>query len=203
MSKENSNESGKDAEVLELTKVMDASQDILESLVLQSNHVAHEAEAKLQVEEKGNSVAWLQGFCAGIRAYKVAANDTGFDLPPKLSDTANRMTPWVQGSESASGDEDDDGDTFCDIGLDELRIYDYQIEALLRDSRYVDLLEAMQKSIAGKKEYLYVSAKTSRDLFWTHGWHKGFTWVDWQIKKVGEWRKYKENQKKSELPFGD
>lgn len=202
MSKENSNESGKDAEVLELTKVMDASQDILVSLVLQSNHVAHEAEAKLQVEEKGNSVAELQGICAGIRAFKEVADEAGFFLPPKLNDTANRMTPWVQRAESGEGD-DDDGDTYCQLDIHELRVYDSQIDVLKRDSRYATLQEKMKDRIAEKKEFLYTSAKTSRELFWTHGWHKGFIWVDWQIRELGAWLNYREKQKESELPFGD
>ena len=71
-------------------------QSMFDQLLKQANHAAHEAEAHLQVEEKSNSVAELQGFCAGIRNFKSAANKAGFIVPPALFDTANRMEPWVQ-----------------------------------------------------------------------------------------------------------
>ena len=68
----------------------------------------------------------------------------------------------------------------------------------------------MQDAIRAKKDFLYAEAKTSRDLFWTHGWHRGFTWVQTQIKELNFWKGVKEQQaakrakeKESELPFGD
>ena len=39
-------------------------------LIQQLNYTAHEKEAALQCEESGSKVANLQGFLAGVRAYK-------------------------------------------------------------------------------------------------------------------------------------
>lgn len=180
--------------------------DIFSNLIMQSNHAAHEAEAKLQVEEKGNGVADLQGFCAGIRKFKSVAKDAGFDVPPRLFDTANRMTPWVQELDGADGDGD--GDTDCNLSLDELSEFSRLLDGLCASDEYTRLRESMQNEIKAKKDFLYAEAKTSRDLFWTHGWHRGFSWVEQQIKELQYWKGVKQQQaekrakeKASELPF--
>lgn len=181
-------------------------EDIFGQLVLQSNFAAHEAEAELQVEEKGNVVADLQGFCAGIRNFKSNAKDAGFDLPPAMFDTANRMTPWVRTLDnSETGD-----DTECELDLAALTEFSRQLDTLTGSTEYAALEQSMQDAIRAKKDFLYAEAKTSRDLFWTHGWHRGFTWVQTQIKELNFWKGVKEQQaakrakeKESELPFGD
>lgn len=182
--------------------------DIFAQLVLQSNFAAHEAEAKLQIEEKGNSVADLQGFCAGIRTFKSVANSAGFNVPPAMFDTSNRMTPWIRRLDSEDGEED--GDTDCSLSLKELKEFSLLLDELTSSDRYEDLKESMQSEIKSKKDFLYAQAKTSRELFWTHGWNRGFTWVEAQIKELHYWKSVKEQQaerkakeKASELPFGD
>lgn len=183
-------------------------QDLFKQLVLQSNFAAHDAESKLQVEEKGNSVAELQGFCAGIREFKSVSKKAGFDVPPSLFDTANRMTPWIQKIKDADGN--DDGDTICDLSLDELRLFSSLLEELTASDMFLAAKDSMLNKISEKKDFLYVIAKTSRDLYWTHGWHRGFTWVENQIKELTYWKSIKEQQaereareKASELPFED
>ena len=183
-------------------------QDLFKQLVLQSNFAAHDAESKLQVEEKGNSVAELQGFCAGIREFKSVSKKAGFDVPPSLFDTANRMTPWIQKIEDADGN--DDGDTICDLSLDELRLFSSLLEELTASDMFLAAKDSMLNKISEKKDFLYVIAKTSRELYWTHGWHRGFTWVENQIKELSYWKTIKEQQaereareKASELPFED
>lgn len=183
-------------------------QDLFKQLVLQSNFAAHVAESKLQVEEKGNSVAELQGFCAGIREFKSVSKKAGFDVPPSLFDTANRMTPWIQKIEDADGN--DDGDTICDLSLDELRLFSSLLEELTASDMFLAAKDSMLNKISEKKDFLYVIAKTSRELYWTHGWHRGFTWVENQIKELTYWKSIKEQQaereareKASELPFED
>ncbi|MCR4715184.1 MAG: hypothetical protein K5751_12510 [Treponemataceae bacterium] len=183
-------------------------QDMFRQLVLQSNFAAHEAEAKLQVEEKGNNVADLQGFCAGIRKFKSVAKDAGFDVPPALFDTANRMTPWVQKLDGADGDGD--GDTDCELSLDTLTEFSRLLDELTASNEYAKVRESMQNEIKEKKDYLYAKASSSRELFWTHGWHRGFSWVEGQIKELYYWKSVKEQQaerlkkeKESELPFGN
>lgn len=183
-------------------------QDIFRNLILQSNFAAHEAEAKLQVEEKGNSVAELQGFCAGIKNFKSIANKAGFDIPPTLFDTANRMTPWVQQLDGADGDGD--GDTDCNLSLEELRQFSVLLDGLVESENYAAVRESMQNEIKAKKDFLYAQAKSSRELFWVRGWDKGFNWVEGQVKELHYWKGVKEQQaerrrkeKASELPFGD
>lgn len=178
-------------------------QDVFRSLVMQSNFAAHDAEAKLQVEEKGNSVAELQGFCAGIRNFKSVAKEAGFDVSPELFDTANRMTPWVQKL-------DNEGDTDSSPSLSELKSISAVLDGLIESECYAQVKESMQSEVNAKKDYLYAEAKTSRDLFWTHGWHKGFYWVEAQIKEIHYWKSVKEQQaerrakeKASELPFDE
>lgn len=183
-------------------------QDIFKNLVLQSNFAAHEAEAKLQVEEKGNNVAELQGFCAGIKNFKSVAKDAGFDVPPNLFDTANRMTPWVQKLDNEDGEEE--GDMDCSLSLAELKDFSRLLDELTDSESYTAVKESMQNKVKAKKDFLYSEAKSSRDLFWTHGWHKGFFWVETQIKELLYWKNIKEQQaerkakeKASMLPFGD
>ena len=183
-------------------------QDVFRSLVMQSNFAAHDAEAKLQVEEKGNSVAELQGFCAGIRNFKSVAKEAGFDVSPELFDTANRMTPWVQKLDNEDGE--DEGDTDCSLSLSELKSFSAFLDELTESECYAQVKESMQSEVKAKKDYLYAEAKTSRDLFWTHGWHKGFYWVESQIKELHYWKSVKEQQaerrakeKASELPFDE
>lgn len=93
--------------------------DIFTQLILQANHEAHRVEAVLQVEDKGNNIANLQGFC-------------------------------------------------------------------------------------------YAEAERGRDLFWIHGWNKGFNWVEEQIKELHHWKEIKQQkaerrarEKASELPFDE
>ena len=182
--------------------------DLFEQLIMQSNHAAHEAEAKLQVEEKGNSVADLQGFCAGIRAFKHCASEAGFTIQPSLFDTANRMTPWVQAISDGDGGESDDTD--CSLELDALRAFSATLDELTRSEEYEELDKAMQEEIRKKKDYLYGEAKAGRDLFFVRGWHRGFTWVQGQIKELHFWKGIKEQQaakkakeKAEQLPFDD
>lgn len=181
-------------------------QSMFDQLLKQANHAAHEAEAHLQVEEKSNSVAELQGFCAGIRNFKSAANKAGFIVPPALFDTANRMEPWVQ-----QIDNSEDGvDTECNLALDVLNEFSRILDSLIASDSYTALEETMQSEIKAKKDFLYSEAKAGSDLFWVRGWHRGFTWVKEQIKKLHYWKSIKEQQaekrakeKASELPFGD
>lgn len=181
-------------------------QSMFDQLLKQANHAAHEAEAHLQVEEKSNSVAELQGFCAGIRNFKSAANKAGFIVPPALFDTANRMEPWVQ-----QIDNSEDGvDTECNLALDVLNEFSRILDSLTASDSYTSLEEAIQSAIKAKKDFLYSEAKTGRDLFWVRGWHRGFTWVKKQIKELHYWKSIKEQQaekrakeKASELPFDD
>lgn len=179
---------------------------MFDQLLKQANHAAHEAEAHLQVEEKSNSVAELQGFCAGIRNFKSAANKAGFIVPPTLFDTANRMEPWVQ-----QIDNSEDGvDTECNLALDVLNEFSRILDSLTASDSYTALEETIQSEIKAKKDFLYSEAKAGRDLFWVRGWHRGFTWVKKQIKELHYWKSIKEQQaekrakeKASELPFGD
>ena len=181
-------------------------QSMFDQLLKQANHAAHEAEAHLQVEEKSNSVAELQGFCAGIRNFKSAANKAGFVVPPALFDTANRMEPWIRQLDS----EEDTGDMECPLGLDELTGFSRILDLLTTSDSYTELEEIRQSSIKAKKDFLYSEAKSARDLFWIRGWHRGFTWVKTEIKELYYWKSVKEQQaakrakeKASELPFGD
>lgn len=181
-------------------------QDIFGQLIMQSNFAAHEAEAKLQVEEKGNSVADLQGFCAGIRQFKSKAKEAGFDIPPALFDTANRMTPWIQEIDnSESGDNSE-----CDLDFNALTEFSRQLDELSYSENYSNLEKAMLEEVKNKKDYLYGEAKNGRDLFWVRGWDRGFNWVKSQIKELHYWKSVKEQQaerrrkeKESELPFDE
>ena len=181
-------------------------QSMFNQLLQQANHAAHEAEAHLQVEEKSNSVAELQGFCAGIRNFKSAANKAGFVVPPVLFDTANRMEPWIRRLDS----EEDDGDMECPLEMDVLTEFSRILDVLTTSDSYTELEEITQSSIKAKKDFLYSEAKSARDLFLIRGWHRGFTWVKTEIKDLYYWKSIKEQQaakrakeKASELPFGD
>lgn len=77
-------------------------------LLKQLNYTAHEKEAVLQCEESGSKVANLQGFLAGVRAYKKALRDNGYTFDIKFDSTEERKLPYFS----------DDG---CEIGLAELR----------------------------------------------------------------------------------
>lgn len=181
-------------------------QDIFGQLIMQSNFAAHEAEAKLQVEEKGNNVADLQGFCAGIRSFKSKVKEVGFDIQPALFDTANRMTPWIQEIDNSESGENKE----CDLDLDALTEFSRQLDELSYGENYSNLEKSMQEEIKKKKDYLYGEAKNGRDLFWVRGWDRGFNWVKSQIKELHYWKSVKEQQaerrrkeKASELPFED
>lgn len=181
-------------------------QDIFGQLIMQSNFAAHEAEAKLQVEEKGNSVAELQGFCAGIRQFKTKAAESGFDIPQALFDTANRMSPWIQEIDNSESDEN----TECYLDIDALTEFSRLLDELSSSENFSDLEKSMLDEIKKKKDYLYGEAKNGRDLFWVRGWDKGFNWVKSQIKELHYWKSVKEQQaerrrkeKASELPFED
>lgn len=59
-------------------------------LLQQLNYTAHEKEAVLQCEESGSKVANLQGFLAGVRAYKKALRDNGYTFDIKFDSTEER-----------------------------------------------------------------------------------------------------------------
>ena len=56
-------------------------------LLQQLNYTAHEKEAVLQCEESGSKVANLQGFLAGVRAYKKVLRDNGYAFDIKFDNT--------------------------------------------------------------------------------------------------------------------
>lgn len=181
-----------------------SNEDLFKNLLLQANHAAHEAETKLQVEESGNKIADLQGFCAGIRNFKSVAKSAGFDIPPTIFDTANRMTPWVQVAENQ------DGDTTCDLALSLLRIFLTQLDLLAKTKEYEALGAGIQAETNSKKNWLFNEAKSGRDLYWVRGWKRGFSWVSSQIGELRLHLNIKETQAKkkaqekaSSLPFDD
>ena len=129
-------------------------QSMFDQLLKQANHAAHEAETHLQVEEKSNSVAELQGFCAGIRNFKSAANKAGFIVPPTLFDTANRMEPWVQ-----QIDNSEDGvDTECNLALDVLNEFSRILDSLTASDSYTALEETIQSEIKAKRKAITKNA---------------------------------------------
>lgn len=182
--------------------------DIFTQLILQANHEAHRVEAVLQVEDKGNNIANLQGFCAGIRDFKSVANDAGFNIIPALFDTANRMTPWIVVIDN--GDEEEDGDHECELDLNTLTTFSIMLDELTHSPEYITLRDKMTERIKAKKDFLYAEAERGRDLFWIHGWNKGFNWVEEQIKELHHWKEIKQQkaerrarEKASELPFDE
>ena len=94
--------------------------------------------------------------------------------------------------------------------MEQLDIQSMFDQLLKQANHAAQLEETMQSEIKAKKDFLYSEAKAGRDLFWVRGWHRGFTWVKEQIKKLHYWKSIKEQQaekrakeKASELPFGD
>ena len=182
--------------------------DIFTQLILQANHEAHRVEAVLQVEDKGNNIANLQGFCAGIRDFKSVANDAGFNIIPALFDTANRMTPWIVVIDN--GDEEEDGDHECELNLNTLTTFSIMLDELTHSPEYITLRDKMTERIKAKKISFTPKPNAGVICSGSMAGNKGFNWVEEQIKELHHWKEIKQQkaerrarEKASELPFDE
>ena len=91
------------------------------------------------------------------------------------------MTPWIVVIDN--GDEEEDGDHECELNLNTLTTFSIMLDELTHSPEYITLRDKMTERIKAKKDFLYAEAERGRDLFWIHGWNKGFNWVEEQIKE--------------------
>ena len=159
-------------------------------LLQQLNYTAHEKEAVLQCEESGNKVANLQGFLAGVRAYKKALRDNGYTFDIKFDSTEERKLPYFN----------DDG---CEIGLAELREVCSDIDEMTDSADYKNFQELFQKAVEIRKDWLFYTSEKGRDLHFAKGWYEAMTEIDNNFQRLHTALEAAEKEAAESLPFDD
>ena len=163
---------------------------ILLTMLAQLNYTAHEKEAVLQCEESGSKVANLQGFLAGVRAYKKALRDNGYTFDIKFDSTEERKLPYFS----------DDG---CEIGLAELREVCSDIDEMTDSADYKNFQELLQKAVDIQKDWLFYTSEKGRDLHFAKGWYEAMTEIDNNMRRLHTALEAAEKEAASSLPFDD
>ena len=163
---------------------------IMLSLLRQLNYTAHKKEADLQYEESGSKVANLQGFIAGVRAYKKALRDNGYTLNIKFDGTTERKLPYFS----------DDG---CEIGLEKLRKVCSDIDEMTDSADYKNFQELLQKAVDIQKDWLFYTSEKERDLHFAKGWYEAISATGGTIQRLKKELEAAEKEAAESLPLDD
>lgn len=159
-------------------------------LIQQLNYTAHEKEAALQCEESGSKVANLQGFLAGVRAYKKALRNNGYTFDIKFDSTAERKLPYFS----------DDG---CEIEIAELRDVVSDIEEMTDSAAFKNFKDVWRKAVDSQKDWLFYNSEKGRDLHFAKGWYEAMTEIDKTIYRLQEALETAQKENAECLPFFD
>ena len=159
-------------------------------LLQQLNYTAHEKEAVLQYEESGSKVANLQGFLAGVRAYKKALRDNGYTFDIKFDSTEERKLPYF----SYDGFE---------FGLAELREVCSDIDEMTDSADYKNFQELLQKAVDIQKDRLFYTSEKGRDLHFAKGWYEAMSATDATMLRLHTALDAAEKEAAESLPFDD
>ncbi len=171
-------------------KIKIPTPQIMIFMLQQLNYTAHEKEAALETEESGNKVANLQGFLAGVRAYKRALNDSGYEFDFKYNDTKERKLPFFS----------EDG---CELQLTELREVISDIDAMTDTAAFENFKSVWQTAVDTRKDWLFYTSEKGRDLHFAKGWYEAMSTIGDTIKKLQNELKAAEKEAAESLPFGE
>ena len=163
---------------------------IMLTLLQQLNYTAHEKEAVLQCEESGSKVANLQGFLAGVRAYKKALRDNGYTYDIKFDSTEERKLPYF----SYDGFE---------FGLVELREVCSDIDEMTDSADYKNFQELLQKAVDIQKDWLFYTSEKGRDLHFAKGWYEAVSATGATMQRLHTALYEAEKKAAESLPFDD
>ena len=159
-------------------------------LLKQLNYTAHEKEEVLQYEESGSKVANLQGFLAGVRAYKKALRDNGYTFDIKFDSTEERELPYF----SRDGFE---------FGLAELREVCSDIDEMIGSADYKNFQELLQKAVDIQKDWLFYTSEKGRDLHFAKGWYEAMSATGATMLRLHTALDEAEKKAAESLPFDD
>ena len=159
-------------------------------LLQQLNYMAHEKEAALQCEENGNKVANLQGFLAGVSAYKNALRDNGYVFDIKFDNTEACKLPYFS----------NDG---CEIKLPELREVCSDIDEMTESTDFENFKEVWRKAVDIQKNWLFHISEKERDLHFAKGWYEAMSVTERTIQRLHTELEAAEKEAAESLPFDD
>lgn len=109
-------------------------------------------KTKLEVESKGNEIAYMQGKLKGLRDYKEAIGEylTLFDF-------------WKPIKEF----------NISSIKNSVLKLLVSQVNESVNDENWISILNMVDSEVEKMKDYLFLSAENARSLFLTHGKRDG------------------------------
>ncbi|MGB3465664.1 MAG: hypothetical protein WBA74_10350 [Cyclobacteriaceae bacterium] len=142
-----------------------------------------EIKGKLEIESKGNEIAYMQGKLKGLRMYKAAMLENlvlfSFWEPIKEIDVSK-------------------------IKNSILKLLVSQIEESKNDERWISIKKIVESEVVIMKDYLFLDAKDSRSLFLTHGKRDGLflsSEVMQDVISQYEYRIKKEKERKEDEPL--
>ena len=172
-----------------------ATPQILVELMEQFNAEIAKAEAKLQVTESGATIANIQGYCAGFRAFKDELNKAGYDTD--FNTVTAERTPWE------SEDEEDEYASAKKWEFPYFLSVHEQITALCESEGWKTLHESLEVRISDRKDFLFFKSDKGRDLYWCKGWYRALNQLDDWIEKLAEDFERAKREKEESLPFDD
>lgn len=116
-------------------------------------------ESRLQTEESGNKIAFMQGNCAGFRSLCTALNEAGY------GDYSN-----VKKSEGTIFKFDEKANEWGVTTSKYNTLLDYNVKALDIEEVMEQASKQLEEKINKKKNWLFYESQKGRDLYWVKGW---------------------------------
>lgn len=133
--------------------------EFLDFVILNLKAEVKTCEAKLKVEESGNKIAFLQGFCSGFKRLEKILNSLSIEI--NVSDRPKNMFYWD--SEQKKYHLGEDKLSYSDLVHLNALVYDFIDFYDDKIKKYID------EEIEECKNLLFFNSEKGRDIFFYHG----------------------------------
>ena len=166
--------------------------EVLNTLLEMEWQTVNNAEAMLQVEDRGNKIARLQGICAGFRKLKSLLEEKNIDF--EISAPEQNIFERDENGNYIIGE-----DYYGEMKLKMLEVYKTQAEEMLADFAEKGLGQAIADEVDNAKDTLFFESEKGRDLFFYRGYYQSLmSVIDYANCLIREYE-VKKAEKESEL----
>lgn len=148
-------------------------------------------EGKLQVEESGNKIAFLQGNCAGYRSLCKILVESGYPDYTERKETYEGILELNK-----------DDEWYCKTNdfhvLTEWHVFSLDVEEIMSDIK-----KPFEKRVEKMKDKLFYEAEKGRDLHFVKGWFFILAIFDDWCTAIDSSYEIARQKKERELPFDD
>lgn len=148
-------------------------------------------EAKLQIEENGSKIAFLQGECSGYNALCATLEDANYDSFKQENETMDHI--FTCDKENEWGVRTSDFSVL-------MRWHNFamDVEEVIAEAK-----KPFEKRVNKKKDQLFYDAEKGRDLHFCKGWYFIMSILENWCVAINKAYDNAVKQRKKELPFED